>query len=1228
MLSCTPILRRILFSCLLPVCATFSVIQAAETTKKNFDVPAGEAIATLKQAARQAGVEIMFPASTVRGVTTNAVKGQLTPSQALEQMLAGTGLVVVRDEKTGALAIRRAPAPIRQIPANETSSVEPTLDETVKLSPFTVTETSGSYLATSTLAGTRLRTDVADVGAPLSILTEQLLSDLGATDAGSALVVVPNVEVAGPLGNFAALDQSGAGNNAFFDANGSRNAVSTPQRVRGLVSAELTRGYFQTSIPFDTYNTSQVTVARGPNSVLFGLGSPGGIIENSLKMPGRRNNNEVKVRISHYGGHRETLDINRRFASGRVGFRLAALNERELYRQEEAFRNDRRVFGSWDIKVHQAKSNAFLGDTIVRGYLEHGRINRNPPDILPPTNNYRWWHDVSAYYELIGKYPGINSIADIPALFRTVADGGNWRPLAIVRNGTTGISTVAGTSNTIPVFIGAAFLHANPNEPSAVGGYDAVMPRLRWPGGRGTQDWRITSSHMSQLPGFNNPTLLDRDTFDFVKHLYAGDTATIRDKFNVQEVTLEQQFLQNTFGFELTANRQKMDSYRYAPYNTGFARAISIDISEALPVSVVMPSTGNNPAMLANPNLGRPVVTATTYSQSDTINRRENFRATGFATHDFNKSLGKTWGRWLGHHTLSGLYQETSTNSRRYQETLNWQSDLVDFSSQATFGQLLNDGRRTVNSYIYVGDSMLNTTSADQVRITQFPLSRVSLPVPNKKVRLAYWDNTARQIRETEAYAMWVPHHGSNISEQQVDSTAIILQSSMLDGHLVTIFAERSDNVRNYEIIPAGNERLPSGAFDPATLVLQDTPSSSQKGRTRTKSVVARFPEKYLFELPFGADLRVHYFESQTFEPAGIARNLYNEILPNPSGVTKEHGFGLDLFNRRLSINATWYETSSTGARNNTGMAPINAWIGVGANNYLARAAQWEHAGRKVTEIPGAAAAGFTDDWNKYYDAILSLAPEPFRSAIGMEFNRTTGAVSGPGIQGLSSSFDFVAKGMELELVGSLTDRWNIVLNLAQQQTVQSNTLPGVLAFVRKVEENIIASGLANVSDAPGLAEGDTFLTRWRKVAISPVQNEIAQDGKRSQEQREWRINLVSSYRFTSGRLKGVTVGAVGRWQSKAAIGYAIREGEGDALINDLEHPFFAPGEFNADAFASYRRRIWKNKVDWTLQLNARNLVGGGNNDFIPVSIDPLGHVNAIRTSPERQFLLTSTFRF
>ena len=57
-------------------------------------------------------------------------------------------------------------------------------DEKVTISPFEVTKSNESgYLAKNTLAGTRLNTDLKDLGAPITVVTKQFLSDIEATNA-------------------------------------------------------------------------------------------------------------------------------------------------------------------------------------------------------------------------------------------------------------------------------------------------------------------------------------------------------------------------------------------------------------------------------------------------------------------------------------------------------------------------------------------------------------------------------------------------------------------------------------------------------------------------------------------------------------------------------------------------------------------------------------------------------------------------------------------------------------------------------------------------------------------------------------------------------------------------------------------------------------------------------------------------------------------------------------
>lgn len=103
-------LRRVTVVLCAGGCLFISVAgSAAEpiTTKKQFNLTADAAEKSLKQLAEQSGREVLFLADAVEGVQTRAVKGEMTPKEALDMMLTGTILISVQDEKTGSLTVRR-----------------------------------------------------------------------------------------------------------------------------------------------------------------------------------------------------------------------------------------------------------------------------------------------------------------------------------------------------------------------------------------------------------------------------------------------------------------------------------------------------------------------------------------------------------------------------------------------------------------------------------------------------------------------------------------------------------------------------------------------------------------------------------------------------------------------------------------------------------------------------------------------------------------------------------------------------------------------------------------------------------------------------------------------------------------------------------------------------------------------------------------------------------------
>ena len=91
--------------------AILSFASAAKApAKKRFDLPTGPAPMSLKQFVSQSGVQLLYVAEEVTGVTTNSVQGEFTPGDAMRRLLANTILSAVETEN-GAIAVNRAPNP-------------------------------------------------------------------------------------------------------------------------------------------------------------------------------------------------------------------------------------------------------------------------------------------------------------------------------------------------------------------------------------------------------------------------------------------------------------------------------------------------------------------------------------------------------------------------------------------------------------------------------------------------------------------------------------------------------------------------------------------------------------------------------------------------------------------------------------------------------------------------------------------------------------------------------------------------------------------------------------------------------------------------------------------------------------------------------------------------------------------------------------------------------------
>ena len=113
--------------------AALPQIGRAASGRMQFDIPGGPASESLRQFSAQTGddVRLLYAADVVEGVRTKAVRGEMTPNEALNLVLADTPLQATQDPATGALVVagreslRRADPPrppSRPVPTPEARS--------------------------------------------------------------------------------------------------------------------------------------------------------------------------------------------------------------------------------------------------------------------------------------------------------------------------------------------------------------------------------------------------------------------------------------------------------------------------------------------------------------------------------------------------------------------------------------------------------------------------------------------------------------------------------------------------------------------------------------------------------------------------------------------------------------------------------------------------------------------------------------------------------------------------------------------------------------------------------------------------------------------------------------------------------------------------------------------------------------------------------------------------
>ena len=1188
----------------------------------------------------------------------------------------------------------------------------------VELTPFEVrTDRDRGYAATETLAGTRLNSPLKDISSPIQVVTEQFINDVGATDLASLLVYATNTEIGGLAGNYYEADPTlGNANGVFAGPEAKGNSSG---RVRGLQGPDRTRNYFQSDIPLDTFNLQSVEIQRGPNSILFGLGSPAGLINSSFKQPIMdKHRFGADWRFDRWGSSRVTVDANVPIVPKLLAVRLIGLHKEGRFEQEPAFDDSQRLYAALRFNPRIARNIT----TDINVGFETGSGHANSPNTAPPRDN------ISAWYTYLNKWS--NPSGGWPSNYNTVPAQAPY--LAGSQGAVGGWSNEPGLifpdPNSSITGYGSGLVDATRRNSTSSTQYIAVA--------NPTAGANFTNHYLSQLSYYrNNPIMLgiienfqkvsgqtftqasgfgwrpaqilDRSIFDYKKEMLQGPSNQDWEDFNNLNASLRQTFFGGRLGYELTFDKQKYDNK--SVYLMARADTIDVEINAQLRDNVT-----------PNPNFGRPVVAARTSGQMRWRDR-EAYRFQAYYNLDFKdvlRSRESLLTDIIGKHTFTLSGSDQKYHSLQYGfwpikwgdgYTANFDLQDVYFGVHYLNAAVDTKNASTLaNAHIH-GIGVAQTPKTSGLTVSGALSNNLVTKVGNDLWTYYQPEGTTRLIHNTSDKEM----------KSDAQSKVFVWQSHLFSDNVVGLFGLRKDVFKRWQKPVQGNDvtYLPGNGIhnrvgDPYSGKWIYDPPLVAAGTTRSYGVMAHSPNFINRHLPWGLKLSLGYNAASNFNPSNSTTDPYGNQNPSPSGKTQDLTVQLRMLDDRLTVRVTKFKT------NQINITDTGSITGVAQNMKVRLVRALNGLSLDTQATAGNVSKNTNPEWvvNKWffgdsYDKNVALTPLPagwtvnshpellkepmrvradyfkadptnaalnqplvtleeteYRAAwfrarteaewarpIGLDLYRAFGLTpdynrigSGNGmflesanstIAGIS---DQRAKGTEIEITYNPKPNWRIAVSASHTQAADTNAWGNLEKYINTFKavafdgyDPTIPRGTKirywqrnGFATLDGTGDGNAEMLGWFWYSDVQLQYLLkrAQDGKNIDQMRPYRFSGTTSYDFRSGYLKGFGVGGSIRWQDKITLGYYPMYDPGlQNWISDVTKPIRGADDTSVDAWISYRRKL-REKVQWTVQFNARNL--NAKDDVIAAAANGDGSIGTFRIRASPTWELTNRFEF
>src|SRR5690606_1905045 len=264
-----------------------------------FDIPAQTLAEGLNEFARQSGHPVMFTPQVAAAKTTGGVDGEVAAAEALDLMLAGTGLVWRRSGDTFLI-----------VQPGEGGSVP---------------QTAGAGHAVDALVVTAQKREenIQDVPIAISAFTQEALEAQKIEGGFDLLKAIPNVTFS---------------KNNYSGYNFSIRGVGT-KSISATSDAGVTVAFNNTSLirnrlfEQEYLDSERVEVLRGPQGTLYGRNATSGVVNMVTAKPDLDTfEGSVKLEVGNYDARRASAFVNVPLIEDVIGLRLAgAFTKRDGY---------------------------------------------------------------------------------------------------------------------------------------------------------------------------------------------------------------------------------------------------------------------------------------------------------------------------------------------------------------------------------------------------------------------------------------------------------------------------------------------------------------------------------------------------------------------------------------------------------------------------------------------------------------------------------------------------------------------------------------------------------------------------------------------------------------------------------------------------------------------------------------------------------------------------------